>query len=136
MRLITLRLEVTRTFAVRQARLRLAVPTRIVSMRRLSISWLLALLLVLSQQGAVLHTLGHLGGRAGATGTNVRADTGLTENGPCPTCAAFAQLANPVAPHVASLHAAPATYAVSPHRCCAAIGADSPNPRSRGPPHA
>ena len=91
---------------------------------------LLALLLVLDQQGALLHELGHLRHGAAAPAITLHADEhadGLA----CPTCEAFAQIANP-----ASGTVCPAALLPTPDPCYSIAGALAPRPRSRGPPQA
>jgi len=103
-------------------------------MRALFRSFLLAIALLLTQQGAVLHELGH------ATGAAARSDAGDHEhpgaNDLCVACVAFSQVASgaPPQPGVPPLlgglsHAA----ALAPHAWLAV--AEPLPPRSRGPPH-
>jgi len=103
-------------------------------MRRSSLSWLLSLLLVLVQHGAVLHALGHLSGGEHTSGTALRAEPESLDRGPCLTCEAFAQIANPAAAGAAVVAVCPAALLPSRDRCDALVGADTPAPRSRGPP--
>jgi len=103
-------------------------------MRRASLSWLLSLLLVLVQHGAVLHELGHLGQGQHTSGPALHTDLQAAGTAVCPTCEAYAQIANPVG---TSAHAVPvvaATLLRTPDPGCAIRGADVPTPRSRGPP--
>lgn len=104
-------------------------------MRRLSLSWVLSLLLVFAQHGAVLHELGHLshGGRDGAPA--LRADVQIVE-GACSTCAAFAVVANPASGAINTLAASAAVYLPTPAPAYAVVAADTPTPRNRGPPQA
>jgi hypothetical protein len=102
-------------------------------MRRLSLSWLLSLLLVFAQHGAVLHELGHLGHAShpsGATLTELQPQ----DNGLCSTCEAYAQVANPAAGGAVDLPACPPAFTVLPGACFQFHGADAPTARSRGPP--
>ena len=103
-------------------------------MRRLSLSWILSLLLVFAQHGAVLHELGHLshGDRGGPA---LRADVQIVD-GACSTCAAFAQVANPASGAVNTLAASAAVYLPTPAPVHAIVAADAPTPRNRGPPQA
>jgi len=103
-------------------------------MRRSSLTWLLSLLLVLVQHGAVLHELGHLGHGERTAGTTLRADIQSLDRGLCLTCEAFAQIANPAAGWVSDIPVCPAALVPTPGPCYAVIGADTPAPRSRGPP--
>jgi len=103
-------------------------------MRRLSFTWLLALLLVFAQHGAVLHELGHLSHGDGASGTTLRADLHAPDGGLCLTCEAFAQVANPAAAGASDVAVCPAALLPTRDPCYAVVGADTPAPRSRGPP--
>ena len=103
-------------------------------MRRLSLPWVLSLLLVFAQQGAVLHELGHLSVGERAEGSALRAQ--LPAGGPCATCEAFAQLANPAAGAAHTLCASAPVYFPIPAPVYAIIAADTLTPRSRGPPQA
>jgi hypothetical protein len=102
-------------------------------MRRLSLTWVLSLLLVFAQQGAVLHGLGHLS-HAAAQNDAQLSQVQQGDSGSCPSCDAFAQVTNPAG--------APAAAAVLPTaRLFAEIppshpftGAYALTPRSRGPP--
>jgi hypothetical protein len=103
-------------------------------MRRLTLSWMLSLLLVFAQLGAVLHELGHLSHATHSSGSSLQLDTQAADSNACPSCAGFAQVANPASGSppsllvaVAGLHAVPTPVAVIG-------GADVPAPRSRGPP--
>jgi hypothetical protein len=103
-------------------------------MRRSSLSWLLSLLLVLVQHGAVLHGLSHLGHGEAGNGASVGADLHALDGGSCLTCAAYAQIANPVAVPSAVPAVCPAELLRSPEPCYRIVGADAPTPRNRGPP--
>jgi hypothetical protein len=102
--------------------------------RRLSLPWVLSLLLVFAQQGAVLHELGHLSAGERAAGSALRAQ--LPAGGPCATCEAFAQLANPASGAAHTLSASAPAYFAAPAPVYAIIAADTLTPRSRGPPQA
>jgi hypothetical protein len=103
--------------------------------RRLSIAWVLSLLLVFAQQGAVLHELGHLSHGDRGTAPELRADVAIMD-GACSTCAAFAVVANPASGAVNTLAAHAAVFLPVPAPSSAFVGADAPTPRSRGPPQA
>jgi hypothetical protein len=64
------------------------------TMRRSSLSWLLSLLLVLVQHGAVLHELGHLRNREPTGGPMLREDSHALNSSLCRTCEGFAQIAS------------------------------------------
>jgi hypothetical protein len=105
-------------------------------MRRSSLAWVLSLLLVFAQHGAVLHELGHLshGGRdAGAT---LRADLQPGSSAVCQACEAYAQVANPAPSGPAVVPLEPAACIPTPDPCYTIAGAEAPTPRSRGPPSA
>jgi hypothetical protein len=102
--------------------------------RRLSLAWLLSLLLVFAQQGAVLHELGHLS--HGDRGDGPALSAQQPAETICPTCEAFAQVANPTAGAAHTLAASAAAYLQPPAPIYAIIAADTPTPRSRGPPQA
>jgi hypothetical protein len=103
--------------------------------RRLSIAWLLSLLLVFAQHGAVLHELGHLSQGDRGHAPALRADVQVMD-GVCSTCAAFAVVANPASGAANTLAASAAVYLPTPAPVYAIIAADTPTPRSRGPPQA
>jgi hypothetical protein len=103
-------------------------------MRRQSLSWLLSLLLLLVQPGAVLHELSHLSHGTVSAGASLHPDGDALESGSCPTCNAFSQVTNAVSsapPHVpvsigGRLGAVDPNYAI--------VCVDNPTPRIRGPP--
>ena len=103
-------------------------------MRRPSLGWVLSLLLVFAQHGAVLHELSHLG--QGDHGTPaLRVDVQLLDSA-CSTCAAFAVVANPASATANTFVAfAPVVLPVAAPSSDF-IGADAPTPRNRGPPQA
>jgi hypothetical protein len=105
-------------------------------MRRSSLALLLSFLLVFIQHGAVLHELGHLshGDPAGATAQ--RADPHDLNTAFCPTCEGFAQIANPAAGGVPTVAVRPSGYLPTSDPRCGVIAANTPTPRSRGPPQA
>jgi len=103
--------------------------------RRLPLVWVLSLLLVLVQQGAVLHELGHLSHNPSGDAPALRADPGL--GGPAfPTYEAFAQVTNPASGSASTLAASAAAYLPISAPVYAIIAADTLSPRSRGPPQA
>ncbi len=101
-------------------------------MRRLPVSWVLSLLLVFAQTGAVLHEIGHLTSSQHA-GATLRAQP-LNDNATCPTCESFAQVATPASGAAPSLAASPAGLLPTPDLQYVIVAADVPTPRSRGPP--
>ena len=102
-------------------------------MRRASLSWLLSLLLVLAQQGALLHGLGHLSHASHAPGTAL-SELNAQDNGPCGTCEAFAQVANPATGGSLALPVFLAPPGAVPAPRYSILVADTPTARSRGPP--
>jgi hypothetical protein len=103
--------------------------------RRLNIAWLLSLLLVFAQQGAVLHELGHLSHGDRGSAPALRADVQLLDSA-CSTCAAFAVVANPASGAANTLVASAAVHLPTPAPIYAIVAADTPTPRNRGPPQA
>lgn len=95
----------------------------------------MSLLLVLVQQGAVLHELGHLSHGDRGNAPSLRADP---QNGDatCPTCEAFAQVTNPASGAASTLAASAAAYLPISAPVYAIVAADTLTPRSRGPPQA
>jgi hypothetical protein len=102
--------------------------------RRLPLAWILSLLLVFAQQGAVLHELGHLS--HGDRGDGPALSAQQPADSICPTCEAFAQVANPAAGAADTFAACAPAFLAVPAPSCAFLGADTPTPRSRGPPQA
>ena len=103
-------------------------------MRRSSLAWLLSLLLVFVQHGAVLHELGHLSHGAHEAGATLRADLQPGSAAGCQTCEAYAQVANPAGCTPPSLPPDPAGFISTPDPSYGIAGTDPPTPRSRGPP--
>jgi hypothetical protein len=105
-------------------------------MRRLCLSWVLSLSLLLAQHGAVLHELSHLThpGHSAGAGAVLGAQLQPAESGLCPTCEAFAQIANPATAAATDLAVSPAALIPTPEPRFTLVGADAPSPRSRGPP--
>jgi hypothetical protein len=103
-------------------------------MRRASLSWFLSLLLVLVQHGAVLHELSHLGQAERGGGPALRTDLSTSGNTACPTCEAYAQIANPVGASAPAVAVLPAAVLRTPDPAYSIPVVDVPTPRSRGPP--
>ena len=103
-------------------------------MRRLSLPWVLSLLLVFAQQGAVLHELGHL--QHGDRGSVPALRAQLPADATCATCEAFAQVANPASGAAHTLSASASVYLPTPAPDYTIVAADALTPRSRGPPQA
>jgi hypothetical protein len=103
-------------------------------MRRTSLSWVLSLLLVLVQHGAVLHELGHLTHADCRDGTALRAQVQGLDAASCATCEAYAQIVNPMAAGAGPVAATPVCSCATPGARYAIVCAAPPTPRSRGPP--
>jgi hypothetical protein len=102
-------------------------------MRQVLKSLGLLLLLLIAQQGAVVHELGHLS-EISSSSNEAHAATGLADTA-CALCPAFAQVVTPAFSH--SFHI-PVLLRAALDRGTAplyvAIDAAVPTPRSRGPP--
>ena len=104
-------------------------------MRKLYLSLLLPLFMLLSQQGAVWHEIGHL---SNAPSPYEQKEKEKQQQQPgdrlCEQCLAFAHLSAAAKPEVPSIslpafhHALPSADAVP------FVAADAPTQRSRGPP--
>jgi hypothetical protein len=101
-------------------------------MRKLHISIGLALLLLLAQQGAVLHEVSHICRIGSNVEARVQADTLLEKT--CELCVAFSQVANPAGNSVPVVRFEPSACAAGSKPPCASTPADAPMARSRGPP--
>jgi hypothetical protein len=103
------------------------------TMRRLSLAWIISFLLVFAQHGAVLHEISHLHFDPAESATlhqsQEAADASL-----CPTCQAFAQIANPATGAATAVAVCPAPYLLAPAPRDGNAVADAPIPCSRGPP--
>jgi len=104
---------------------------RCMRLRRLHISIGISLLLLLAQHGAIVHELSHIC-RVGNVEVRLQPDTALEKT--CELCLAYSQLANPAGHTVHALVFEPAAHAVGTDRPSAAIPAEVPTARSRGPP--
>jgi len=103
-------------------------------MRRLCFSWVVSLLLLLAQHGALLHELSHLVGEATTNGATLRAPAQALESGICLTCEAFSQVTHPATAAALHVPLAAAALIASPDPCYAIVAANGPTPRSRSPP--
>ncbi len=103
-------------------------------MRKLLLTFVLPLILLFSQQGAVVHELSHL------TDAVSRAAAGEGSSGQqagdlqCEACLAFAHLAGVATAHVAHPALLSFSFAVPANEAPVFIAADAPTARSRGPP--
>jgi hypothetical protein len=100
-------------------------------MRKLHISLAVSLLLLLAQQGAVLHEMSHIV-RVGQMDARVQADTLADKT--CELCLAYSQLANPASHSIHMPLFEPSACAAGANPRYPATPADSPTARSRGPP--
>jgi len=103
-------------------------------MRRTSLPWVLSLLLVLVQHGAVLHQLGHLTHAECRDGTALRAQVQGLDAASCATCEAYAQIVNPMAAGGGPIAACPLSSCATPSARYTIVCTATPTPRSRGPP--
>jgi hypothetical protein len=103
-------------------------------MRKRSLSLLLSFLLVFVQHGAVLHELGHLGHEGQRAGSALRADLHPSSGAVCPSCEAYAQVANPAACTPPGAPLDPAAFVPTLQPGYGVAGADPLTPRNRGPP--
>jgi hypothetical protein len=101
-------------------------------MLKLHISLGLALLLLLAQQGAVLHEVSHISRVMAADSARIHADTGFSKA--CDLCLAFSQVTNPADNTVTVTHFAPPSCGARSKPAYAVTPGDLPAPRSRGPP--
>jgi hypothetical protein len=84
----------------------------------------------------VLHEFGHLSHNDPGGVTAQRADLHGLNSAFCQTCEGFAQIANPAAGGVPTVAVRPSGCLPTPDPRYAAIAANTPTPRSRGPPQA
>jgi hypothetical protein len=105
-------------------------------MHRRSLSWVLSLLLLIAQHGAVLHELSHLSHSTSAHGTVLNQVEQLVENGTCPTCQAYSQIANPATATAVALTIYRPVLLAALEPSHTIVSTDVPTPRSRGPPQA
>ncbi len=96
--------------------------------------WVLSLLLVFAQLGAVLHELGHLSHGERSSRVTLHLEQQPAEGAVCPSCEAFAQVANPAGGACHASAACPSALLPVAARGYAIVGADPPVARSRGPP--
>ena len=100
-------------------------------MRRLALSIVLPLLMLLAQQGAVVHDLGHLG-------TGQSAPAGASKATPadklCLSCLAFAQIGSSAKAERLPLLLLEHTHVLIAAPVAIAVAAEPPQQRSRGPP--
>jgi hypothetical protein len=103
--------------------------------RKLFLPFLLPILLLLAQQGAILHELGHFASDTQRVQSRNQQPGPLPAPGaPCEKCVVFAHLSGAVAPHVPVFNAPLLVYALVERAIVAQRSTDTPAARSRGPP--
>jgi len=103
--------------------------------RKSFLTILLPILLLLAQQGAIVHELGHLAGNAlRAEGREQRHEPQHSPGTTCEKCVVFAHLSGAVTPHVPGFDSLLLAHALSGRTSVARSSADTPVARSRGPP--
>jgi|SRR5665213_414402 len=105
------------------------------AIRRMRISLLLPLLLILSQHGAWLHELSHAAYAATPHQVSVQASHGASDNGVCPGCQSFSQLGSALSSSLASGAAPTAQICPQAEPQYSSPAAQRSAPRNRGPPH-
>lgn len=100
-------------------------------MRKLHISLVIALLLLLAQQGAVLHEISHI---RQVSPADARVHASTLADKTCELCLAFSQVANPASQTVDQHLLSPAACTAGLAPVTADVAAPVPSPRSRGPP--
>jgi hypothetical protein len=103
---------------------------------RLAILSVSALLLLLTQQGGVLHELSHAYYTAQHSGFQLSEDRHLPDVEHCPLCRSFAQVGTSICGSDHSLDIPRPAQLRVPDRVYSIIGAKAPTARSRGPPEA
>ena len=100
------------------------------SMRRIFLSALLLVVMLLSQQGAVLHEIGHLTDEASQQSQHHHPAGEKF----CVTCLAFAAIGGAAAQGLPTLALLDARFAVPKAEVVRVVAAEPPSHRSRGPP--
>jgi hypothetical protein len=103
--------------------------------RKSLVSYLLPILLLLAQQGAVLHELGHFVADVEQVQLRGKQQSPQQVPGaPCEKCVVFAHLSGAVAPSIPAIFIPQLAFALFGHVVEAQRSTDSPPARSRGPP--
>jgi hypothetical protein len=105
-------------------------------MRKFCLSLVLPLLMLLAQQGAVWHEIGHLGRAAGTSSAGTEAPRQQPLDRLCASCLSFAHLAAAAGHAVPAMLPALLRHALVAGPAAVFIAADAPSARSRGPPAA
>jgi len=103
-------------------------------MRRVRLHFVLPLLLLFAQHGALIHEISHVAYLGQAQGAQLRTDEHLLDSRICATCYAFAQVTSPAVGSLVTLPPPDCVHLRSLDLTNAVISAESPTPRSRGPP--
>jgi hypothetical protein len=103
--------------------------------RRLSLALLLPLLMLLAQQGAAWHALGHLGAPASTSKAPTDNDETLAQHGLCLSCLAFAGVDSASVPLAAVDSLLEFSHGWAAAELSRPLPADAPTANSRGPPH-
>jgi hypothetical protein len=105
--------------------------------RKPFLSLLLPFFLLLAQQGAVLHELGHfVTDLEQAQARGKQPDPQQLPGAPCEKCVVFAHFSAAVAPGIPAIFIPQLAFALFGHAVEAQRSTDSPSARSRGPPSA
>jgi hypothetical protein len=99
-------------------------------MRKLTLSWLLPLLMLFAQHGAFVHELEHLKSPVQQTHEKKQAADKV-----CESCLAFSHLSNFGAPPLFAPPLLSLRFELEASEAVASIASDTPTARSRGPPH-
>lgn len=99
-------------------------------MRRFAIAFILPLLMLLAQQGAVVHELGHLNPRSAPTSH----DEPLAHDALCLSCLAYAGIGSAAKPDVFRAPLLSFSHPTAAAIAVAVLAAEALAPRSRGPP--
>ena len=103
-------------------------------LRRLMLALLLPLLMLLAQQGAAWHALGHLAAPASTSSAPSDNDETLAQHGLCLNCLAFAGVDSASATSVAADSLLEFSHAWVAAELARPRPADAPTANSRGPP--
>jgi hypothetical protein len=103
-------------------------------MRRFAISFLLPLLMLLTQHGAAVHEIGHLSPSQSQHRTPTSRDEPLANDALCLSCLAYASIGSAAAPEVFQALLLSFGQPTTPPVAVAVLAAEALAPRSRGPP--
>ncbi len=103
-------------------------------MRKLLLSFLLPIVLLLSQQGAVVHEISHLADDTSRVVDGQKRAGHQAGDLQCEACLAFAHLAGVATAHVVPPALLSFSFQIPVNEAPVFIAADAPTARSRGPP--